>query len=142
MTEPPAGPLASPGYWLRRAAQRWRRELGVLLRHLDLTPTQFDVIAATSWLGKTGSAPTQQEIAEFSGNDRMMTSKVLRGLEARGLVARRPEGRVIRLSVTPSGREVVTAATAIARGLDADFFSRVSRPTALREELRGLVGDV
>ena len=93
MSDAPIGPLASSGYWLRRSAQQWRRELGMRLRELDLTPTQFDVIAATSWLARSGTAPTQQDIADFSGNDRMMTSKVVRALEARGLVARRPEGR-------------------------------------------------
>jgi DNA-binding MarR family transcriptional regulator len=137
------GPLASPGYWLRRAAQDWRRELGVRLRPLDLTPTQFDVLAATSWLGRSGTSPTQQDIADFSGNDRMMTSKVIRTLESRELVARTPDGtdaRTNRLAVTNAGRALVTDATAIARGVDADLFAGLDDPSDLRGQLRTVVG--
>ncbi|MCU1513692.1 MAG: putative HTH-type transcriptional regulator YdcH [Microbacteriaceae bacterium] len=136
------GPLASPGYWLRRAAQDWRRQLGVRLRPLDLTPTQFDVLAATSWLGRSGTSPTQQDIADFSGNDRMMTSKVLRTLETRQLVGRTPDGtdaRTNRLSVTEAGRALVTGATAIARSVDADLFAGLGDVNGLRDQLMALV---
>lgn len=137
MTEPLRGPLASPGYRLHLAALAWRRELGIRLRPLELTPTQFDAIAAVSFLGRTES-PTQQQVADFSGVDRMMLSKVLGGLEERGLVARTPDAvdaRLKRLAVTPAGRELVDQATAIARGVDADLFIGVENPERLRDEL-------
>ena len=140
MNEPLRGPLASPGYRLHIAALAWRRELGTRLRPLGLTPTQFDAIAAVSFLGRTGR-PTQQQIADFSGLDRMMLSKVLAGLEQRGLVERAPDAvdaRAKRLAITPAGRELVDAATAIARGVDADLFSGVESPERLRDELRTL----
>jgi DNA-binding MarR family transcriptional regulator len=107
------------------------------LRPLGLTPTQFDAIAAVSFLGRT-ARPTQQQIADFSGLDRMMLSKVLATLEQRGLVQRTPDagdGRVKRLAVTARGREVVDAATAIARGVDADLFAGIESPERLRDEL-------
>ncbi len=140
MSETLRGPLASPGYRLHLAALAWRRELGVRLRPLGLTPTQFDAIATVSFLGRT-DPPTQQQVADFSGLDRMMLSKVLAGLEERGLVARTPDAadaRVKRLAVTPPGRELVDAATAIARGVDADLFAGVESPERLRDELRTL----
>lgn len=140
MSEPLRGPLASPGYRLHLAALAWRRELGVRLRPLGLTPTQFDAIATVSFLGRTDQ-PTQQHVADFSGLDRMMLSKVLAGLEERGLVARTPDAadaRVKRLAVTASGRELVDAATAIARSVDADLFAGVESPERLRDELRTL----
>lgn len=138
MTEPLRGPLASPGYRLHLAALAWRRELGVRLRPLGLTPTQFDALATVSFLGKTDQ-PTQQQIADFSGLDRMMLSKVLASLEERGLVARTPDAgdaRLKRLAVTSAGRELVDAATAIARSVDADLFAAVESPERLRDELR------
>ena len=137
MSTPLRGPLASPGYRLHLAALTWRRELGVRLRPLGLTPTQFDAIAAVSFLGRSGE-PTQQQIADFSGLDRMMLSKVLATLEQRGLVQRTPDaadGRAKRLAVTAAGRQTVDAATAIARTVDADLFSRVEDPERLRDEL-------
>ncbi|WP_322769495.1 hypothetical protein [Frankia sp. Cr1] len=53
-----AGPLASPGFWLHRAG-----------------------------LAGTQGPPTRQDVAEFAGADRMMTSKVVRALEHRGLLS-------------------------------------------------------
>jgi DNA-binding MarR family transcriptional regulator len=85
--------------------------------------------------------PTQQQVADFSGLDRMMLSKVLAGLEERGLVARTPDAadaRQKRLAVTPSGRRLVDAATAIARSVDAELFAGVESPKRLRDELRTL----
>jgi DNA-binding MarR family transcriptional regulator len=137
VTEPLRGPLASPGYRLHLAALAWRRELGTRLRPLGLTPTQFDALAAVSFLGRT-TRPTQQQIADFSGLDRMMLSKVLATLEASGLVQRTADagdGRVKRLAVTARGRETVDAATAIARAVDADLFAAVESPERLRDEL-------
>ena len=134
----PRGPLASPGYRLHIAALAWRRELGVRLRPLGLTPTQFDALAAVSFLGRSGE-PSQQEIADFAGLDRMMLSKVLAALEKRGLVERTPDvtdARVKRLAVTGRGRETVDAATTIARSVDREMFAVVDSPERLRDELQ------
>jgi DNA-binding MarR family transcriptional regulator len=142
MSEAPRGPLASPGYRLHLAALAWRRELGMRLRPLGLTPTQFDAIAAVSFLGRQAE-PTQQQIADFSGLDRMMLSKVLATLEGRGLIERKPDaadGRMKRLAITASGRPVVDAATAIARQVDAELFAVVESPVRLRDELALVAG--
>ena len=130
------------GYWLHHAALRWRREMDDRLRPLGLTHTQFDVLASTSWLGITGGAPTQQEVADFAGVDRMMTSKVVRTLVGRGLIQREPDpgdARAFRLRVTPDGRTVVSDSTAIARAIDADMFAEVRDGAALRDALAHVV---
>ena len=116
------GPLASPGYWLHHAALAWRRELGARLRPLNLTPTRFDVLAALSHLSKLDGAPSQQEVADFAGIDRMMTSKILSALEADGLVTRRADGRSNLLALTDEGVALVGSATAVARALDTELF--------------------
>ena len=46
------GPLASTGYWVKQAALSWQRELDAALRDLDLTSTQFSVLAGASWLSR------------------------------------------------------------------------------------------
>jgi DNA-binding MarR family transcriptional regulator len=135
-----SGPLASPGYHLLIAAQAWRRELGAGLRPLGLTPTQFDAIGALGWLSRSIPDPTQQQVADFAGMDRMMLSKLVAGLERRGILSRLadPEdARLKRLRLTPEGRGLVTRASAIARSVDAALFAAESRET-LREELRGI----
>ena len=138
MSETLRGPLASPSYHLHKAALAWRREFGVRLRPHGLTPTQFDALAALSWLGRTVEEPTQQEVADFAGIDRMMASKLFAGLEGRGLLSRRgdpADGRVKRVLLSPAGRSLVDASTAVARALDTELYSDVESPARLRAEL-------
>jgi DNA-binding MarR family transcriptional regulator len=86
---------------------------------------------------KTWAAPTQQEVAEQTGADRMMTSKLVRTMEERGLLVRRPhasDARSLHLSLTPAGRDLVRQATQAARDVDALFFGAES--ATLRATLR------
>jgi DNA-binding MarR family transcriptional regulator len=118
----PIGPLSSPGFWLQRAAQFYLRELDARLRPLELTHTQFQLLAAAGWLGRDGPGPTQQQVAEFAGADRMMTSKVLATLEARGLLVRTADAqdaRLRRVTITEPARDLLREATRVARAVDA-----------------------
>lgn len=131
----PRGPLASPGFWLHHAALSWRQLFDRRLRPLNLTPTQFMLLAAAGWLAASaGQPPTQQEVADHAGADRMMTSKVLQTLVDRGLVQREPDpadGRVKRLRLTPEGRELGRRGIRIAVDLDEEMFDADGDP--LRE---------
>ncbi len=133
----PRGPLLSPGFWLHHAALTWRRQLDTRLAALGLTHTQFNLLASTSWLGRDAtSEPTQQQVADMAGADRMMASKVLAGLEARGLVVRRAhpsDTRAKRLKVTPEGRALVVKAVRIVAEIDEVVFGNAGPE---REQLR------
>jgi DNA-binding MarR family transcriptional regulator len=130
------GPLDSPGFWLHHAALTWRAELDARLRPLGLTPTQFMVLGSAGWLERNSVPPTQQEVAEHAGADRMMTSKIVRGLDERGLLTRQPDdndARVLRVRLTPAGRELTRQAIDAATELDAQFFGK--DPEKLRATL-------
>jgi DNA-binding MarR family transcriptional regulator len=117
--------LASTGYWLKLVALAYQRELDAALRPLELTTTQFSILAGVSWLGQHGSWPTQQELARFAGIDRMMTSKVLQTLTRRRLVhrtVRADDARVRCVELTPRGRDAVKQSTALARDVDLRMF--------------------
>lgn len=66
--------------------------LAACLRPLELTHVQFVLLATTWWLsnqaGPPDRLPSQRQISDHAATDAMMTSQVLRGLEARGLVTR------------------------------------------------------
>jgi DNA-binding MarR family transcriptional regulator len=123
----PRGPLMSPGFWLHHAALEWRQRLDRALRPLGLTPTQFNLLASIGWLDRTRpSPPTQQQVADHAGADRMMTSKVLRGMEERGLVTRVPDSgdaRSLRLRLTAEGRTVTSKAVRLAVAVDEQLFA-------------------
>ncbi len=130
------GPLNSPGFWLHHAALTWRAELDARLRPLGLTPTQFMVLGSAGWLERNSVPPTQQEVAEHAGADRMMTSKLIRALDERGLLTRQPDdndARVLRVRLTEAGRELTKQAIAAATELDAQFFGK--DPEKLRSTL-------
>jgi DNA-binding MarR family transcriptional regulator len=128
----------SPGFWLHHAALAWRQVFDRRLRPLNLTPTQFMLLSSAGWLAATsGQPPTQQEVADHAGADRMMTSKVLQGLVDRDLVTRQPDqadGRLKRLHLTPGGRELVRRGIRIAVDLDEEMFGADGDP--MRETLQ------
>lgn len=135
------GPLRSPGFWLHHAALTWRAELDARLRPLGLTPTQFMLLGSAGWLERESAVPpTQQEVAEHAGADRMMTSKIVRALHDRGLLTREADpddARVLRLRPTEAGRELTRQAIAVVTELDVQFFGKDGQDQqVLRAELR------
>lgn len=71
-------PEESPGYLLGQLNLIWQRNQKKVLDPLDLTQTQFVLLAALAWLSKTKNEVTQVDIANQGNADRMMVSKVLR----------------------------------------------------------------
>jgi DNA-binding MarR family transcriptional regulator len=123
---------------LQRAAQFYLRELDARLRPLELTHTQFQLLAAAGWLGRDSPGPTQQQVAEFAGADRMMTSKVLATLEARGLLVRTADAqdaRLRRVTITEPARDLLREATRVARAVDAAL---LGGDTELRDRLAAI----
>ncbi|MEV6072803.1 MarR family transcriptional regulator [Nocardia sp. NPDC052001] len=133
----PRGPLMSPGFWLHHAALEWRATLERNLRPLGLTPTQFNLLASAGWLGREGELPTQQQVADMSGADRMMGSKVIRVLEERGLLIRRTDpadARVLRIEITAEGKELARKGIQTAVDTDQQIFG--DSGAGLRDQLR------
>jgi DNA-binding MarR family transcriptional regulator len=132
------GPRTSPGYWLHHAALIWRRVCEQGLG--DTTYPQFNVLSAVSQLtAGHGAAPTQQQVADFARMDRMMASKLVRGLVERGLLVRladEGDARRWRLAITDPGRATLRQCVAAARRADAEVFG----PNAddLRDQLRAI----
>jgi DNA-binding MarR family transcriptional regulator len=97
----------------------------IALEPHGLTHVQFVLLASTWWLGEHGEQPSQRRVAEHAGTDAMMTSQVLRTLEAGGLVRRvrdPSDTRVRRLVITDAGRGRLSAALADVEQADRAFF--------------------
>lgn len=121
-------PDHSPGYLLGQATALWQRMHKRRLDPLDLTQTQFVLLAALGWLSKTSNAVTQVNIATQSNADRMMVSKVLRTLGDKGFITRQEHkddtrAKVVRL--TSRGEEVLQKAILEVEKADLEFFSVV-----------------
>jgi DNA-binding MarR family transcriptional regulator len=119
-------PDESPGYLLGQLTLLWQRKQKKVLDPLDLTQTQFVLLAALGWLSKKNKAVTQVDIAKQSNADRMMVSKVLRTLQDKGFITRQEHGtdtraKIIRL--TPNGETVLQNAIIAIENADLDFFT-------------------
>ena len=138
----PAGPADSPGFLLWHVTLRWRRAVGAALRPLELTHVQFVLLASLWWLStQRRERPSQRALAAHAGTDPMMTSQVLRVLEARGLVARAADpadARARLLDVTPAGARLAEHAIAVVEAADAAFFAPVPDAGELLRTLRVL----
>ncbi len=119
-------PDDSPGYLLGQLTMLWQRKVKKVLDPLNLTQTQFVLLAALGWLSKNNNAVTQVDIANQGNADRMMVSKVLRTLQDKKFISRQEHptdtrAKVIRL--TNEGAKVLQIALTAVENADIDFFS-------------------
>jgi MarR family transcriptional regulator, lower aerobic nicotinate degradation pathway regulator len=100
---------ARPGFLLRRAHQISAAVFEDECRELGLTPAQFGVLTVVK--GHPGLG--QSSLARALGFDKVTVLRVLRGLEARGLVVRGPTAdnrRNIAVALTPEGEALLKQA--------------------------------
>ncbi len=125
-----------PGFLLRRAHQLsvgWFEEG---CRELGLTPPQYGVLTIVAHAGGCDQAT----VARALGFDRVTTLRIVRGLQARGMVAREPstaDGRRVHLTLTDDG----AATLARGRELAASVTERLMAPLGgdEREQLQALL---
>ncbi len=137
-------PLEGPGFLLWHVANRWQRQQRQALRDLGLTHVQFVLLAGITWLGRDDQPVTQAQLAQHAQTDPMMTSQVVRTLEGKGLIERKPLPRDTRaksLRVTTQGQTVVAEAMTLVERTDAAFFAELDEsPAHFTHLLRQLLG--
>jgi DNA-binding MarR family transcriptional regulator len=137
-----AGPDESPGFLLWRVTLQWQRVIVAALRPLGLTHVQFVLLASVWWLAAVANEePTQRRVAEHAGTDPMMTSQVLRALEVKRLVTRKPDpddSRARRLGITLRGAALAQRAIDIVEAADTGFFEAAGDRRALLRTLHRL----
>jgi DNA-binding MarR family transcriptional regulator len=135
---------ASPGLALWRATNAWQSAQRTALRPYGLTHVQFVLLASLTWLHAEGPI-RQRDLARHAHTDPMMTSQVLRALEVKGLIERRPhptDRRARALTVTPVGAALANRAIGAVEDVDRRFFGPLAGDraelTALLNRLLGL----
>ena len=114
-----------PGFLLRRAHQLSVGLFEEECRELGLTPPQYGVLTIVA----SAAGCDQATVARALGFDRVTTLRIVRGLQARGLLARQPsaaDGRRLQLMLTAEG----TATLARGRPLAARVTERLMAPLA------------
>src|SRR6478609_5518422 len=121
----------------------WQRQVAEALRPLELTQVQYALLASLLWLSRKEPEVTQSRLATHAKLDVMMTSQVLRALEGRGLLERRPhptDTRARSLRLTAAGRALTTRAVPAVETADAAFFEPLGPArAALNRNLLALI---
>lgn len=141
--------VPSTGYLVWRLAVKWRAGLDRALAGLDLTSAQYGVLASLHGLTRSGTQPSQRELAEFVGFEPMFVSTLARTLERAGFLERSAHAkdtRALQLRLTPRGDKVLSAARTIVvqleeRRLEALGGHESDRSVALKESLLALLRD-
>ena len=133
----------STGFLIWQITTLWQRAIARQLKPYGLTQVQFVLLAGLLWLSAREKHVTQVMLAHHSKLDVMMTSQVLRALEARGLLIRRShptDTRAKILELTQTGRDVTVAALPVVEGVDDTFFGEKGEGRkALNRELLRLI---
>ena len=118
-------PDDSPGFLLWQVSNLWQRQIRAALDPLGLTHVQFVLLASVAWLSHEDDALTQVKLAAHAQTDVMMTSKVLRTLESKGLIRREvhpADTRAKSLATSKAGDELLLKAIQVVHALDSEFF--------------------
>lgn len=118
------------GFTLWLVCNLWQRELRKELLNFDLTHAQYILLNAACELGKNKDAITQIKLAQVTGTDKMMVSKVLRTLESKKLLKRndlKTDNRAKSIVVTPKGTDLCQKATDIVLAFEKTFFGPIDK---------------
>lgn len=121
-------PEESSGFLLWQVTNLWQREIKKVLEPLDLTHSQFVLMASTLWLMQHNEAITQIVLSNHTKIDPMTTSTVLRTLQKKGFLGRQEHStdtRAKTVVLTPTGIEVTKVAVKVVEDFDRRFFQEL-----------------
>ena len=124
-------PENAVGFVLWRVVHRYQREMDRALAALGLTHLQFTTLTLTAWLGRSGEAVTQAELARFGDIHPMQVSLMLKALEAKAMVARprsQSDVRAKHIEITRAGLSALRHALPVAIDVQQRLFGNEGRP--------------
>ena len=135
-------PNEATGFLLYKAHLYWQREIKRRLKPINLTHTQFVILANTYWLYLQNNRVTQIQIAQHAKIDTMMTSNVIRTLEKKGWVKRtehHTDTRAKLVEITEKGFKVLKKAVEVVEIFDREFFNNLKNTKQFNQELLNLM---
>ncbi|MEU9048665.1 MULTISPECIES: MarR family transcriptional regulator [unclassified Kitasatospora] len=129
------------GYWLRRLSDEVHGRFERQLAEHGVTVAQWAVLITVY----RGDATTTREVSRYVDIDVGAVSRLVDRLIAKGLISREPDPdskRILRLTLTDQGRNLVPRLAEIADRNDAHFFADLTPDQLLQMEawIRDLVG--
>ena len=137
-------PSESTGFLIWQVTNLWQRRMKISLDPLGLTHVQFLLLNALATINKTADKPiTQMMVANHANCDKMMASKVLRTLEERKLIMRKPhhlDTRSRSWLLTTRGMELIEKATPVFTATEEAFFDSLkSKQKSVDKRLKKVI---
>jgi MarR family transcriptional regulator, organic hydroperoxide resistance regulator len=137
----------TPGFLVWRLSMKWRVAVDRAVAPLGLTHAQYSVLSSLYGMVRAGERPSQRRLADHTGLEPIYISKLVRALEAAGLVERTADPtdtRAMRLALTDAGTDVAERAIAVVRDLQDELTAplggiRGGRTRNLVRELQALL---
>ena len=118
-------PEESEGFLFWQITNLWSRKMNNALNEVDLTHVQFALLSGVAWLERFDEEISQVKLSKHAKTNIMMTSKVIRTLESKGLIWRKAcksDTRAKCLYLTDEGRQRIIKAIAIVQSVHEEFF--------------------
>jgi MarR family transcriptional regulator, organic hydroperoxide resistance regulator len=132
-TSPPEE--ATTGFLLWRLTTKWRAAVDRAVTPLGLTHAQYSLLASLYGLSRSGSQPSQRELADFAGLEPIFVSKLVRALASAGLLVRTrhpADTRAMQLTLTDHGKKVARRAIAAVHALQEELLAPIGGTTGRR----------
>lgn len=121
---PFSDPEDNGGFVIWQVSMLWQRKLKSALDTLDITHAQFLLLAALDFLSSQKNIVSQQDLARHCRIDKMMTSKILRTMQKKGLLTRKKnkmDTRSKTLVLSDEGNDTLSKALKMVDKVDTDF---------------------
>ncbi|MCB0820167.1 MAG: MarR family transcriptional regulator [Bacteroidetes bacterium] len=116
----------STGFLFWQLNNMWQRKFREEFEKLGLTHVQFLLLNSLAAIHKMEDKPvTQAALADHSGCDKMMVSKVIRALEDKKLIMRKnhhADSRSVTILLSTKGMELLKEATTLFSVMESEFF--------------------
>lgn len=118
----------SPGFLLWKVSNLHQKLQRKALLDLDLTPSQFSILACFFFLSDKQPIVTQADVCRHAGIDKMLISDITKVLLKKRLMKKirnKNDGRSFAIQITEEGALKCNQALKIIEEVDFNFFQRI-----------------
>ena len=130
-----ATPQESVGLQFWKLYQIWQKRIAETLTPVSISHTQFVILATLKWFQEQDVLPTQQQISDVSGIEKMTLSKAIRQLENKSFLVRKiseRDSRSFSLLLTKTGKQSLVSAIKKVEAIDLEVFGVLGREKSIQ----------
>jgi DNA-binding MarR family transcriptional regulator len=136
-------PENNAGFIMWQVSMLWQRKLKGKLDTLGITHAQFLLLAALDYLSTQKNIVSQQDLARHCSIDKMMTSKILRTMQKKGLLSRKKnktDTRSKNMAISETGQDILQKAFKLVDNVEGDFLLPLGlNSLSFQDDLRSLL---